>query len=115
MQLSGSFDTALAGLRGLCLSPAAIEASEELESIARMLALYGFASHLRLDFSLVNDLQYYNGVIFKGYLRALPCELLSGGGTTDWFSDSAEREAPLGLASIWGCWNGWRQKRTNMT
>lgn len=79
MQLGGSFDEALAGLRQLCVSFAAAEAMEELESIARMLELYGCASHLRLDFSLVNDLQYYNGVIFKGYLRALPCELLSGG------------------------------------
>lgn len=79
MQLGGSFDEALEGLRGLCVSAAAGEGLRELEEIAGMLALHGCGSRLRLDFSLVNDLQYYNGVIFKGYLRELPTELLSGG------------------------------------
>ena len=79
-QLGGGFDDAVEDLRTLCAESAeAMAGLGELESISRMLALYGTASHLRLDFSLVNDLQYYNGVIFKGYLRALPCELLSGG------------------------------------
>ena len=80
MQLSGAFADAVEALRKLCAgTPAALEGLCELENIARMLKLYDISSHLRLDFSLVNDLQYYNGVIFKGYLRALPSELLSGG------------------------------------
>lgn len=80
MQLGGAFGDVVEDLRRLCGStPAALAGLSELENIARMLELYGTSSHLRLDFSLVNDLQYYNGVIFKGYLRALPSELLSGG------------------------------------
>lgn len=80
MLAGGSYTDAIDGLRTLCADlPEAMAGVEELDNIARMLELYGAISHLRLDFSLVNDLQYYNGVIFKGYLRALPCELLSGG------------------------------------
>ena len=52
-------------------------ALSELESIC---ALVGEASsHLRLDFSVVNDMNYYNGLIFRGYLPGLPSGILAGG------------------------------------
>ena len=35
--------------------------------------------HLRLDFSVVNDMDYYNGFIFRGYIPGLPSGVLSGG------------------------------------
>ena len=34
---------------------------------------------LRLDFSIVNDMDYYNGLIFRGYLPGAPSGVLSGG------------------------------------
>lgn len=36
-------------------------------------------SHLKTDFSLLDDLNYYNGIIFKGYIRNIPNAVLSGG------------------------------------
>jgi len=98
MQLGGAFADVVEELRILCGdTPAALAGLRELENIARMLELYGTSSHLRLDFSLVNDLQYYNGVIFKGYLRALPCELLSGG-RYDRLARRFGREGAIGFA-----------------
>lgn len=78
--LGGSYTEASEMLSALCAGiPAAEAAAAELAQIWEMLDLCGVSSHLRLDFSLVNDLQYYNGVIFKGFLRVLPTEILSGG------------------------------------
>ena len=37
------------------------------------------AENLRLDFSIVNDMNYYNGVIFRGYLPGLASGVLAGG------------------------------------
>mgnify|MGYP002508029908 CR=1 FL=1 len=37
------------------------------------------ARRLRLDFSIVNNMDYYNGLIFRGYLPGLPSGVLSGG------------------------------------
>ena len=34
---------------------------------------------LRLDFSIVNDMDYYNGLMFRGYLPGVPSGVLSGG------------------------------------
>ena len=45
----------------------------------RALAQLGYGSHLRLDFSIVNDLTYYNGLIFQGYVKEVPRAVLAGG------------------------------------
>ena len=34
---------------------------------------------LRLDFSVVNDIDYYNGIVFKGFVDGVPEGVLSGG------------------------------------
>ncbi len=36
-------------------------------------------SKIRLDFSILNDIAYYNGIIFQGYVSKMPKLLLSGG------------------------------------
>lgn len=34
---------------------------------------------IRLDFSILNDIDYYNGIIFQGFVAGMPRLLLSGG------------------------------------
>ena len=34
---------------------------------------------LRVDFSVVSDLHYYNGIVFKGFVEGVPSAVLSGG------------------------------------
>ena len=34
---------------------------------------------LRIDFSVVDDIHYYNGIVFKGFVAGLPESVLSGG------------------------------------
>ena len=36
-------------------------------------------SKLRVDFSVLNDTNYYNGLIFRGYISGVPSAVLSGG------------------------------------
>ena len=38
-----------------------------------------FRSNIQIDFSVVSDRSYYNGVIFKGFLSGVPESVLSGG------------------------------------
>jgi ATP phosphoribosyltransferase regulatory subunit len=35
--------------------------------------------NLRIDFSVLQDARYYNGIVFKGFLHGLPTAVLSGG------------------------------------
>jgi len=54
-------------------------ALEELEGLCAVLERLGLLERLRLDFSIVNDMRYYNGVIFRGYLPGLASGVLAGG------------------------------------
>ena len=37
------------------------------------------ASFFRIDFSVTDDVNYYNGIVFKGYIQGIPDAVLSGG------------------------------------
>ena len=39
----------------------------------------GYSRNIQLDLSMVNDIDYYNGIIFRGYIRNLPGCVLAGG------------------------------------
>jgi len=55
------------------------------EALAQLRRLYNAipddlkADHLRLDLSMINDISYYNGVIFQGFVQGVPHCLLAGG------------------------------------
>ena len=77
--LYGAPDEVLPQLKGLPRRPGVQAALEELESLCELLRDRGLADRLRLDFSIVNDMNYYTGVIFRGYLPGLPSGVLAGG------------------------------------
>ena len=51
----------------------------ELNALLGMLKERGYEDCVRLDFSVSNDLGYYSGVVFRGYLESIPESILSGG------------------------------------
>ena len=51
----------------------------ELERILGALRSSEVFPALRLDLSSVSDLNYYNGIVFKGYIKGIPAAVLSGG------------------------------------
>ncbi len=54
-------------------------AYDELCNINEIMKLYGLANRLYIDFSVVNDMSYYDGIIFKGFINGIPDSVLSGG------------------------------------
>ncbi len=38
-----------------------------------------YYDELRIDFSAVNNLNYYNGIVFKGFIEGIPESIISGG------------------------------------
>ena len=54
----------------------------EIARLERLVdALRGTAAEdmLRIDFSLVSNLEYYNGIVFRGFVEGAPTRVLSGG------------------------------------
>lgn len=79
MALSGSWESVLAAAEPLALNAAMGDALTELRAVCTALESAGKASCLKLDLSLVNDIDYYNGLVIQGYLAGLPRAVLKGG------------------------------------
>ncbi|MBP5427879.1 MAG: ATP phosphoribosyltransferase regulatory subunit [Clostridia bacterium] len=54
-------------------------ATDEIGRLSALLAASPYADRIRFDFSLTGDANYYNGFIFKGFLRGIASDVLSGG------------------------------------
>lgn len=74
----GPLEKTLAAYREMALPEACCEALDDLETMAAMLRAGG-VEHVNLDFSVVNDMNYYNGLIFAGFIDGIPAGVLSGG------------------------------------
>ncbi|MFQ9991452.1 ATP phosphoribosyltransferase regulatory subunit [Ruthenibacterium lactatiformans] len=77
--LAGPFPETLDAARALVAAPGMADACGELQSLYDALEAVDAADTLRLDFSTLNDIDYYNGVVFKGYVRGVPRAVLAGG------------------------------------
>ena len=73
------FDTALAELDTICESEKAKTELEEFKSLLSFVADMGYEGNTKVDFSLANDMNYYCGVVFRGYISGIPVGVLSGG------------------------------------
>lgn len=75
----GEMSRVLEMLSPICKGEKAQVAYERLKALCTLLLSTEYASKIKLDFSLVNDMNYYNGIVFKGFLNGIPEGVLSGG------------------------------------
>lgn len=74
ISLDSDPENGLSELKAICKDSKAVK---ELESIIKVLE--NERINLRLDFSVVQDMSYYNGIVFQGFIDGIPEKLLSGG------------------------------------
>ncbi len=53
---------------------------------------------LQVDFSVVSDINYYNGIIFKGFVEGVPSAVLSGGQYDKLMQKMKHRSSAVGFA-----------------
>ena len=76
LTVGGTVAEALPVLEGLL---GGVEAYPRFRGILERLAGSAFAPMMHVDFSVTGDIHYYNGVVFKGFIRDIPTAVLSGG------------------------------------
>ncbi len=77
LSVQGEPASAIAALREILP-----ENTVEIDRLARVTAALSReakAGRVRIDFSVVNDMTYYNGIVFKGFINGVPAGVLSGG------------------------------------
>lgn len=78
LQLHGTAVEIFPQLEAL-LSAAGEQLDSRFQCIISRISENNLSSMLHLDFSVVDDINYYNGIVFKGFLRGIPTAVLSGG------------------------------------
>lgn len=75
----GDSKEVLPRLAVICEKVGAQDAYSELKVLCELLSKSDSEGNIKLDFSVVNDMNYYNGIVFRGFLKGIPEGVLSGG------------------------------------
>ena len=95
--LHGPFPKELARAKALVRGPQMARAYEELSAMADILKPRP-GQTVNLDFSVVNDLDYYNGLIFRGYIKGIPGVVCGGGRYDNLMKKLGKKSAAIGFA-----------------
>ncbi len=79
VSLYGKPSKVIPQLKELFTSDNAKQAIAQFESIALLFEKENLGDMLNIDFSVVNTIKYYNGIVFKGFIESVPNGVLSGG------------------------------------
>ena len=95
----GAADTVLPQLRALCAEDAAALACvEELAQVVGALGNTRASEVVRIDFSVTSDMNYYNGIVFRGFVRGIPTGILSGGQYDKLMAKMGRKSGAIGFA-----------------
>ncbi len=75
-----------------------MQALSELEQLVSLLKGCGITDKIHIDFSVVNDMNYYNGVVFKGFVNGIPTGILSGGQYDKLLQKMGRKSGAVGFA-----------------
>ena len=91
---SGKVDAALKGLNSLFDDA---EWNAMVKRFGEILALLP-KKNVRIDFSVVNDMNYYNGIVFQGFVPSIPTDVLSGGQYDNLMARMEKKSGAIGFA-----------------
>lgn len=110
IELYGHPEEVVDGLKELCgsLKEGSAEKSSgqsnvvsELNKLLRVMEVFRdspYREHVVIDFSLVSDMNYYNGIIFRGFLSGIPDSVLSGGQYDNLMRRMGRKSGAVGFA-----------------
>lgn len=98
VSMRGDMESVLSRLWTLCEGESEIAAIKELETLKALLEKTEFYSKIRFDFSIVSDMNYYNGIVFKGFVAGICESILSGGQYDKLMRRMGRRAGAIGFA-----------------
>lgn len=95
IRIGGSVGTVLPELKNLLVGACRPETRNRFLGI---LSAFSDETALQIDFSVVGDIHYYNGFIFKGFCKGLPSPVLSGGQYDTLMRKMGRKASAIGFA-----------------
>lgn len=96
--LYGPYSETIVKLRQINANDETNDALREIEAIYGVLRELRAQQDINIDFSIVNDLSYYSGMIFQGYIEGVPSKILSGGRYDKLLRKFGKRSGAVGFA-----------------
>lgn len=96
--VSGTLSDGIEKARKAVMNEGMRIALDELVTLDKALRSTEYYDNVRLDFSFVNDIGYYNGIIFTGFTPAVPRPVLSGGRYDKLMKKFAKDAGAIGFA-----------------
>ena len=94
---NGTPDEILPRLKAMAERIGAQAEFSEFESVVSSLD-EELQSKLRIDFSVVSNINYYNGIVFKGFIDKIPDSVLSGGRYDSLMQSMSRKSKAIGFA-----------------
>lgn len=94
----GDMSSVIEKLTSICTTKAAKAALDELKALYSLLSESELACRIKFDFSIVNDMNYYNGIVFKGFLNGICEGVLAGGQYDNLMKKMGRKSGAVGFA-----------------
>ena len=90
--MKGSVSEMLEILQGTACFGDAVELADALSALGEM------GEKVRVDFSVTDDMKYYSGIVFKGFVKGIPTSVLSGGRYDNLMRKLGKESGAIGFA-----------------
>ena len=94
----GNMSQVISELKGMKVNEGFDIALNELEKINAFVNYEGFDKEINIDFSIVNDMNYYSGIVFRGFIEGIPVGILSGGQYDKLMNKMGKNTGAIGFA-----------------
>lgn len=79
VNIGGNARSAVTEAQKIALNDKMKQAADKLWRLTDTLSSLGYGEKVNINFSIANNADYYNGIIFNGYIDGVPHSVLSGG------------------------------------
>ena len=96
--LYGAYKDVAEELQKICVNDEMSAALNELDKLNDEMIKLDISHGINIDFSVVNDISYYSGIIFQGYIEGIPSRVLSGGRYDELLRKFGKQSGAIGFA-----------------
>ena len=93
-----SFGEALEAFEKVCEGEESRRALAQFRTVLNFIASTNFVKRTKVNFSLSNDMNYYSGIAFRGYVHGVPTGVLSGGQYDNLMKKMGRKAKAVGFA-----------------
>lgn len=94
----GNGEEVMKSLEKLDLDKDAAKAVSELKALWQLICKTPYKDKVKFDFSVVNDMNYYNAFVFSGFVKGIPESVLAGGQYDKLMEKMGKKARAIGFA-----------------